>query len=258
MANPQPFPRWQQPLPTMYDLPSEDPEEPGLPDEFHALQPQLLSQTCQVPEAIAATRLMAQDLNLYYDPRHTQWYKRPDWFIALGVRPVERQEELRWSYVVWQEGVAPFLVVELLSPGTESDDLGYGNRDRQPPSKWEVYEQILHIPYYVVFDRRDNRFRAFRLEGERYQPLELPRRKLWLESLDLGLGVWDGRYNGVEGQWLRWYNSAGIWIPTPEERAETEAQRAEAEAQRAEAEAQRAEAEAQRAEAEAQRAEAEA
>jgi Uma2 family endonuclease len=32
-------------LPTMYDLPSEFPEEPGLPDEFHDLQPQLLSRT---------------------------------------------------------------------------------------------------------------------------------------------------------------------------------------------------------------------
>jgi len=29
----------------MYDLPSEDPEEPGLPDEYHHLQPQLLSAT---------------------------------------------------------------------------------------------------------------------------------------------------------------------------------------------------------------------
>jgi len=29
----------------MYDLPSEDPEEPGLPDEYHYLQPQLLSAT---------------------------------------------------------------------------------------------------------------------------------------------------------------------------------------------------------------------
>jgi Uma2 family endonuclease len=27
----------------MYDLPSEFPEEPGLPDVFHDLQPQLLS-----------------------------------------------------------------------------------------------------------------------------------------------------------------------------------------------------------------------
>jgi hypothetical protein len=36
-------------LPTMYDLPSEDPEEPGLPDEFHDLQPQLLSLTFRPP-----------------------------------------------------------------------------------------------------------------------------------------------------------------------------------------------------------------
>jgi hypothetical protein len=32
-------------LPTMYDLPSDNPEKPGLPDEFHDLQPQLLSRT---------------------------------------------------------------------------------------------------------------------------------------------------------------------------------------------------------------------
>jgi hypothetical protein len=35
----------QEVLPTMYDLPSEDPEEPGLPDEFHDLQPQLLRES---------------------------------------------------------------------------------------------------------------------------------------------------------------------------------------------------------------------
>jgi hypothetical protein len=29
------------PLPTMYELPSEDPEEPGLPDLFHDFQPKL-------------------------------------------------------------------------------------------------------------------------------------------------------------------------------------------------------------------------
>jgi hypothetical protein len=28
-------------LPTMYDLPSEDREDPGLSDQFHLLQPQL-------------------------------------------------------------------------------------------------------------------------------------------------------------------------------------------------------------------------
>jgi hypothetical protein len=33
---------------TMYDLPSEDPEESGLPDELHDLQPQLLSATLRL------------------------------------------------------------------------------------------------------------------------------------------------------------------------------------------------------------------
>ncbi|MGF1526459.1 MAG: 3-keto-5-aminohexanoate cleavage protein [Candidatus Competibacterales bacterium] len=33
----------------MYELPSEDPQEPGLPDEFHLHQPQLLSETFGPP-----------------------------------------------------------------------------------------------------------------------------------------------------------------------------------------------------------------
>jgi hypothetical protein len=35
-------------MPTMYDLSSEDPNELGLPDEFHVLQPQLLSVTLRL------------------------------------------------------------------------------------------------------------------------------------------------------------------------------------------------------------------
>jgi hypothetical protein len=33
----------------MYDLPREDPEEPGLPDQFHLLEPQLLAETFRPP-----------------------------------------------------------------------------------------------------------------------------------------------------------------------------------------------------------------
>ncbi|MFM2062727.1 MAG: hypothetical protein RLZZ507_2397 [Cyanobacteriota bacterium] len=39
----------QEALPTMYDLPSENQEEPGLPDEFHLLQPELLRITFRPP-----------------------------------------------------------------------------------------------------------------------------------------------------------------------------------------------------------------
>ena len=51
-------------MPTMYDLPSELVGELGLPDEFHCIQADLLSETDQPvgypPEEI----LLASDLNL--------------------------------------------------------------------------------------------------------------------------------------------------------------------------------------------------
>lgn len=52
-TNPSSLTEWRSTpllLPTMYDLPSEDPEEPGLPDIFHGLQPQLLDETLYLPQ----------------------------------------------------------------------------------------------------------------------------------------------------------------------------------------------------------------
>lgn len=92
-------------LPTMYDLPSEDPEESGLPDEFHDLQPQLLSATLRLSNYASDNFFTGTDLNLYYDIRHPLWYKRPDWFLALGVDRLYEGTDLRLSYVLWQEGV---------------------------------------------------------------------------------------------------------------------------------------------------------
>ncbi|WP_445974552.1 hypothetical protein [Plectonema radiosum] len=65
-------------LPTMYDLKSEDPKEPGLPDEFNDFQPQLLRDTFHPPNYRPDEVFVASDLNLYYDIRHYEWYKRPD------------------------------------------------------------------------------------------------------------------------------------------------------------------------------------
>jgi Uma2 family endonuclease len=240
----------------MYDLPSEDPEEPGLPDQFHDLQPQLLDFTFDSPSYPTEQYLIAKDLNLYYDVNHTHWYKRPDWFLVLGKGQFNRQQDLRLSYVIWQEGISPFLVVELLSPGTEQEDLGQTLREvKKPPTKWQVYEQILRVPYYVIYDRYKNQFRAFHLEASGYEPLSLPDEKLWFEELQLGLGKWQGIYERVDGLWLRWYDRQGNWIPTPMEKWEQERQRVEQERQRVEQERQRAEQERQRAEQERQRAE---
>jgi len=250
-----PRPPWET-LPTMYDLPSENPEEPGLPDEFHDFQPQLLRETCQPPNYPTDEMFLGTDLNLYYDCRHQLWYKRPDWFLVLGVARSIQQQDMRLSYVVWQEGVAPFLAVELLSPGTAADDLGQTLRNaNQPPTKWQVYEQILRIPYYVVFDRYENQLRVMQLVAAQYQTVEVPEQKFWFEQLGLGLGVWMGKFQETEGLWLRWYDAAGNWIPTHYERAEQESLRAEQESLRAEQESLRAEQESLRAEQESLRAE---
>ncbi len=253
-------------LPTMYDLKSEDPEEPGLPDEFHDLQAQFLSLTFCPPHYPASRVFSASDMNLYYDVRHAQWYKRPDWFGVVGVPRLYDDVDMRLSYVVWQEGVNPFVVVELLSPGTEKEDLGEIDQEKLPTEseelreneqaiepqsenkplrKWEVYEQILRIPYYVVFSRYTNRLRAFKQEGARYQELELQEPRVWMPELELGLGLWQGEYQGIERLWLRWYDAQSNWILT---QMEQERQRAEQErAQKAQA-LQQAEQERQRAE----------
>jgi Uma2 family endonuclease len=208
-------------LPTMYDLPSEDPQELGLPDEFHDLQPELLRLTFRPPSYPDRQIFVASDLNLYYDPRQPQWYKRPDWFAVLGVSRLYEQQDLRLSYVTWQEGVNPFVVVELLSPGTEQEDLGQTLREvNQPPSKWQVYEHILRIPYYVVFNRYTNELQAFGLAIGRYQPLPLQQQRFWLEEAQLGLGLWQGSYQGIERLWLRFYNAQGDWILTPAEQSQ--------------------------------------
>ncbi|NJR26163.1 MAG: Uma2 family endonuclease, partial [Richelia sp. CSU_2_1] len=206
------------------------------------------------------------DMNLYYDVRHPLWYKRPDWFGVVGVSRLYESVDMRLSYVTWQEGINPFVIVELLSPGTEKEDLnevsetvpaateavannGQTNREansetainnaeltqepqpEKPPRKWEVYEQILRIPYYVVFSRYTNRMRAFKLEGGHYQELEIPDNRVWMSEINLGLGLLLGEYFGVTRLWLRWYDAEGNWVPTPEEQ---ERERAEQERERAE------------------------
>jgi Uma2 family endonuclease len=216
-------------LPTMYDLPSEDPEESGLPDEFHDLQPQLLSATFRLTDVSSDGKASPKenriftgtDLNLYYDAQNPLWHKRPDWFVAIGVPRLYAERDLRLSYVVWDEQVNPFVVVELLSPGTEKEDLGQTtSRKGEPPTKWEVYERILKVPYYVLYDRYSAVLRAYHLVEDRYQAIAVVDGQIWLPELKIGLGLWQGEHEGISRQWLRWLDAERNWIPTRLEQAE--------------------------------------
>lgn len=215
-------------LPTMFDLPYEEIGEPASPDEFHALQAMLLSETFQ-PTTVAPDQFMtAMDLYLYYDWKNTLWYKRPDWFAVVGVPRLHPQSGFRYSYVTWEEGVPPLIVVELLSDGTEKEDLGLTVRDADgPPVKWDVYERILGIPYYAVFSRDTDELRFFVLKNGKYIEVKDHDGRLWIPEAGLFLGLWRGDYKWHDREWLRWCDADGNWIPTGEERAEQEYQRAE-------------------------------
>ncbi|MCL1470251.1 Uma2 family endonuclease [Argonema antarcticum A004/B2] len=219
----------------MYDLPSEDPEEPGLPDEYHLHQPSLLRSTFKPSNYSPAEVFIGADINLYYDNRHLNWYKRPDWFAVVGVSRLYDGYDLRLSYVIWQEEVSPFVVVELLSPGTEDEDLGRTVRQRgNPPTKWQVYERILRVPYYIVFSRYTNEIQAFHLVGSQYERASLTDGRLLIEELGLSLALWQGEYEGINRLWLRWFTLEGELIPVPSEEANAAIVRAMEAEQRAE------------------------
>ena len=220
-------------LPTMYDLPSEYPGEPGLPDEFHGWQARFLSDICCPPNYPTNRIFTAIDLNLYYDVNHLNWYKRPDWFVVVGVPKLYQERDLRLSYVMWQEKVSPLAVVELLSPGTEDEDLGLTEQQsNQPPTKWQVYERILQVPYYFVFSRYTHELRTFRLVNNRYREQILTEPRFWIPELELGIGLWSGSYQDCQRLWLRWYDADGNWILTPEERERQAKESAIAKAER--------------------------
>jgi Uma2 family endonuclease len=238
-------------LPTMYDLPSEDPEEPGLPDDYHDLQPQLLSRTLRLSGYSEPEIYTASDLNLYYDLSHPLWYKRPDWFLVVGVpRLYPEGDGDRESYVIWQEKVSPAVVVEFLSPGTEADDLGRFSRRspkpqpaNSPPSKFIVYEQILKVPHYLVYNKRDRRLRYFQLASGSYQEQSVAtdNPRIWLNDLDIGLAVWQGKFGGLPKHWIRWCDRSGNVLLTDTEAALEEKAIAQQQQQQAEAERQQAE-----------------
>ncbi|MBL8196792.1 MAG: Uma2 family endonuclease [Blastocatellia bacterium] len=220
-------------LPTMYDLPSEEVGESGLPDIFHIFQSQLLRETFQPPNYSPNEVFVATDLNLYFDVNQPSWYKRPDWFASVGVPNLYNNKDLRLSYVVWQEQVTPLVIVELLSPSTENEDLGKttrakkssrkGKEEKEIPPKWEVYESILKVPYYFTYDHLTKKILAFQLSSDGYISF-LPNSQgfYYLPDVELYLGLWTGYYEKAITIWLRWYDQHFNLIPTPLERAQAE------------------------------------
>ncbi|MDY3555500.1 Uma2 family endonuclease [Gemmata sp. JC717] len=240
--------------PTHLDLPETD----GKPVEnaFEHPQSALLSDVL-LP---VLTRLHPDDNYFVGADTGIYWYhakpnpldgcKSPDWYYVPNV-PRLLGGELRRSYVYFQEGSNPLVVVEYVS-GSGDDE-----RDRTPiTGKFWVYEHAIAATFYVIWDTPRNVLEVYELIRGSYRRLDADANG-WvrIRDMDISLGLWHGEYHGYTTNWLRAWDREGHMLPTAGERAEAQRRRAEAEKRRAEAEKQRAETEKQRAETEKQRAE---
>jgi Uma2 family endonuclease len=134
----------------------------------------------------------------------------PDVFVALDVQAAEEWWTAAGrSYLIWEHGKAPDVVIEIVS-NKQGDEL---------TRKLNLYAWI-GVPLYAVFDPerqiQEEMLVIYRINATGYLRAE----STWLERLQLGLTLWEGEFEGRRTQWLRWCDQDGHLIPTGQERAE--------------------------------------
>lgn len=142
-------------------------------------------------------------------------FKGPDFFAVLEVPKGERR-----SWVVWEEGKAPDIVIELLSDSTAQADKN---------EKKLIYQNQMRVPEYFWYDPfNPDDLAGFSNDKGVYQPIAAnAQNQLVSQSLGLALQLWQGNYKGINATWLRWAMSLGELLPTPEEKERQRADKAE-------------------------------
>jgi Uma2 family endonuclease len=154
----------------------------------------------------------------------------PDAFLSLGVEmPDDWSKKRNRSYFAWEIGKFPEVVIEIVS-NRKGDELGDKKND---------YARM-GIACYAVFDplkqlQGENELngsllKVWALQQKKYVELPTP---YWLESVELGLMLWEGTFEGRQDVWLRWCDHDGNVIPTGAERAKEAEKRADEAEQKA-------------------------
>ena len=188
---------------------------------------------------------IGQDCGIYWretDPLE-KGAEAPDWFYVPNVPP-RLGNQIRRSYVLWREFMAPMIALEFASgDGSEERDttpLSYSEVESAPrPGKFWVYQRIVRIPYYGIYEINSGRLEVYSLNNGFYQQL-LPNDRGHYPMAPMGveLGLWQGSYQNQTMLWLRWWDSEGNLLLTGTERAAVEQQRASLAEQALSAEAQ--------------------
>jgi Uma2 family endonuclease len=230
------------------DYPTSD-GRPMAETEFHGQDMIDLIETLRDRYAAEPDVYVWGNMLLFYEEGNRRKHVSPDVFLVRGVPKLPQRK----YYLLWAEGKAPDLVIELTSKTTRRED---------QTKKLILYRDVLKVPEYFQFDPTEDYLKpslqGHRLAQGQYVPIAPVAGRL--PSAVLGLHL---ERDGLE---LRLYDPAtGRRLLKPQERtaqveaawrAEEAARSAEEAARRAEEAARRVE-EAARREAEAARARAE-
>ncbi len=176
---------------------------------------------------------IGQDSGIYWrltDPPE-RGAEAPDWFYVPNVPAQPETGPYRRSYVLWRELITPLIVLEFASGD------GAEERDQTPlvtlpdgpttkPGKFWVYEQIMRVPYYGIFEMSSNQLEVYQLVGSQYQQMDPnPRGHYPILPMEVELGLWQGAYLAQERQWLRWWDLEGNLLLMNREQVELEKQK---------------------------------
>ncbi|OCR01967.1 hypothetical protein BCD67_05660 [Oscillatoriales cyanobacterium USR001] len=211
-------------LPSAEELPDSD--ETPVDNELQELIPGLLKAILLILWSERMDWLFGIDMGIYYHPDRPPIV--PDAFLSLGVNRFY-DEELRPSYVLWDENVIPTFVLEVVS-----------QHDRKEYStKLDEYAELGVLYYVIYFSRRRIKphLEVHKLVNGKYELQS--GNPVWMPEVELGIGCERGSYSGVIREWLYWYDADGKRYLTPEEQVKREAKRANESIQRANELAQR-------------------
>ncbi len=201
--------------PTQADLPSEDGEP--METERHKAQMELLIEGLHTWLADREDGYVGGNMFVYFSLAQVrnQDFKGPDIFVVLGVPKGERR-----SWVCWEEGKTPDVIIELLSESTAAQDKG---------EKKQLYQNQLHIPEYYWFDPfHPDDWAGFHLQAGGYQEISASDQGYMISPvLGLVLLRWQGLYKGIHTTWLRWATVDGDVLPTEAEQQRRRAEQAE-------------------------------
>lgn len=176
---------------------------------------------------------IGQDCGIYWretDPPE-KGAEAPDWFYVPGVPP-KLNGEIRRSYVLWREYITPTIALEFASgDGSEERNRTPLSRSAQgelkKPGKFWVYERVMRIPFYGIYEVNNGTLEVYHLIEGIYQKMTPNERGHYpIAPMEIELGLWRGTYlNNPEQLWLRWWDLGGNLLLTGKEEADLERQK---------------------------------